>query len=170
MPFNLRDAMTRRAAGQSVDAKAESVCTNAAIRRAARRLGNLYDSVLTPCELRGTQYSLLVQVQRSGRPTMRELADALVMDLSALGHTLKPLARDGFLELVPDEQDGRSRRVVLTRAGTAKLKAARALWAKAQAGFDLAFGAKKAAQLRTALDFISSPDFLAQMSAAMHSQ
>jgi DNA-binding MarR family transcriptional regulator len=162
--------MTKQAAAERGEGKVESVCTNTAIRRAARRLGNLYDNVLTPCELRATQYSLLVQVQRSGRPTMRELAEALVMDLSALGHTLKPLARDGFLELVPDEQDGRSRRVVLTRAGTAKLKVARALWAQAQAGFDLAFGAQKATQLRTALDFIASPDFLAQMSAAMHSQ
>jgi DNA-binding MarR family transcriptional regulator len=38
----------------------------------------------------------------------------MIMDLSALGHTLKPLTRDGYVETVADRQD---RRIRLTKAG-----------------------------------------------------
>ncbi len=150
-------------AGPNPDQIFDSICTNAALRRATRRLGNLYDDTLTPCGLRATQYSLLVQVERLGGPTMRALSNALVMDLSALSHTLKPLVRDGLLVLLPDPLDRRSRRVNLSAAGCAKLQQARALWQQAQHGFDSAFGAKKAAALRATLDLIASPAFAARM-------
>ena len=48
-------------------------------------------------------------------PTLRELAEAIVMDLSALGHTLKPLIRDGYVALVPDKNDGRVKHATLTK-------------------------------------------------------
>lgn len=134
-------------------------CTNAAIRRASRRLGQLYAEVLAPSSLRNTQYTLLAQIKLLGEPTLRQLADAMVMDLSALGHTLKPLERDGFLSLVPDEADRRAKRTRLTPKGLAKLGEATALWHKAQSRFDAEFGAKKSAALRQALDLISSQDF-----------
>jgi DNA-binding MarR family transcriptional regulator len=49
---------------------------------------------------------------------MGEIAGALIMDLSALGHTLKPLIRDGYVETVADKDDHRIR---LTKAGEKKL-------------------------------------------------
>jgi DNA-binding MarR family transcriptional regulator len=147
-----------------------SICTNAALRRAARRIGQFYDDALAPAALRGTQYSLLVQVDRLGRPTMRQLADELVMDLSALGHTLKPLVRDGFVDLVPDELDRRSRRVGLTEQGAAKLKQARALWKKMQKRFDGAFGKTDATQLHATLDLIASAGFARRLGAASPSR
>ena len=72
-----------------------SFCNNAVLRRAMRQMGQLYDDVLAPCGLRGPQYGLMVQSRFMQGPTMREMAQALVMDLSALGHSLKPLVRDG---------------------------------------------------------------------------
>ena len=51
------------------------------------------------------------------RPTLRDLANDIVMDLSALGHTLKPLIRDGYVALVPDKEDGRLKHATLTNAG-----------------------------------------------------
>src|SRR5271155_5207599 len=98
-----------------------SVCVNAAIRRAARRMGQIYDDAFESCGLRATQYSLLSQVDRVGTPTMRVLADHLVMGLSAVGHSLKPVIRDWPGELGVDEEDRRSRRVHLTKDGRAKL-------------------------------------------------
>lgn len=135
------------------------LCTNAAIRRAARRLGRLYDDALAPSGLRGAQFSLLTQIGYLGQPTLRQLADALVMDLSALGHTLKPLERDGLVALVPDENDRRAKRARLTRKGLAKQKEAVPLWQAAQASFDAEFGARRSADLRKALDLISSDGF-----------
>jgi hypothetical protein len=42
----------------------ELVCTNTALRRAARRLGNLYDDALAPLDLKATQLSLLAEIDR----------------------------------------------------------------------------------------------------------
>jgi len=137
-----------------------SVCTNAALRRATRRLGQLYDDALAPCGLRATQYSILSHIDRAGgKPQVGKLAEAMVMDLSAMGHTLRALAREGLVEVVPDPDDRRSRRVSLTRTGRARLAKARPLWGEAHRRFEQAFGPAEAAQLRRILDTIAAPEF-----------
>jgi DNA-binding MarR family transcriptional regulator len=137
----------------------DSVCSNGAMRRATRRLGQLYDDAIAPSGLKATQLALLNQIKRLDEPTLRVLADDLVMDLSALGHTLKPLVRDGLVELVADVTDRRAKRVTLTAAGVAKLRMGLRLWRTANGRFERVFGAENAAQLRNALDWIASPEF-----------
>lgn len=134
-------------------------CSNSAVRRAARQLGQLYDDAMGDTGLKGTQFSLMSQIARSGEPTLKRLAEIMVMDLSALGHTLKPLLRDGFVELIPDEKDRRVKRVRLTDAGAAKQRELTARWTVAQDHFDKAFGKEKSEELRRTLAFISSPEF-----------
>ncbi|CAN5180980.1 hypothetical protein BH10PSE17_BH10PSE17_06210 [soil metagenome] len=129
------------------------------MRKATRRVTQLYDSVLAPCGLRASQRSILLHVDRAGTPTMTELAYAMVLDRSALAHNLKPLERDGFVVQVRDEVDGRSRRVHLTPAGRAKLLESNRLWKKAQSRFETAYGAERAAALRHALADIFSDQF-----------
>jgi len=134
-------------------------CTNSAVRRAARQLGQLYDDAMGDTGLKGTQFSLLSQIAALGNPTQKALAEAMVMDLSALGHTLKPLIRDGLVTLVPDENDGRARRVLLTPEGHTQRDKMLALWREAQGRFDKAFGKEQSAELRRALAIIASADF-----------
>ncbi|CAN7254952.1 MULTISPECIES: MarR family winged helix-turn-helix transcriptional regulator [Ensifer] len=134
-------------------------CTNSALKRASRQLGQLYEDVLAPSGLRGTQYSLLSQIAHSKNASLRTLADLLVMDLSALGHTLKPLIRDGYVELVPDASDRRVKRVQLTPFGAKKQRETTDLWRKAQARFDNALGKQEAEALRRALNGISEASF-----------
>lgn len=134
-------------------------CSNAALRKATRNIGQLYDEVLAPSGLRTTQHSLLVTVRALGTPTMGQLAETLVMDLSGLGHTLKPLARDGYLRLVPDETDRRVRRVVLTELGVAKLEQTIPLWQDAQRRFEAAFGRERTEALRDILAALATPGF-----------
>jgi DNA-binding MarR family transcriptional regulator len=136
-----------------------TICSNAALRRASRRVGQLYDDVLESSGLRATQYSLLSQIARSDGASMGALAATMVMDRSALGHTLAPLTRAGLVELVADSKDRRSKRVVLTEVGQARLEAARPLWRNAQARFDTAFGGQEAAELRFVLARIGSAEF-----------
>ncbi|WP_117194255.1 MarR family winged helix-turn-helix transcriptional regulator [Rhizobium terrae] len=140
-------------------------CSNSAVRRAARQLGRLYDDAMGDTGLKGTQFSLLSQIWRSGEPTLKNLAEAMVMDLSALGHTLKPLLRDGFVELVPDEKDRRVKRVRLTEAGEAIQRELTSRWQAAQSRFDAAFGKEKSEELRRMLAFISSPEFAERFTA-----
>jgi DNA-binding MarR family transcriptional regulator len=136
-----------------------SLCNNAALRRAARRLGQLYDDVLTPSGLRATQHALLTQIEVMGSPALGELAEIMVMDAAALSHTLRPLARDRLVAFVVDDSDRRKRRIVLTKAGKARLKQSTKLWCIAQARFERLFGAEKAAALRDVLVGLAAPGF-----------
>lgn len=136
-------------------------CSNTAIRRAARQLGQLYDDCMGDSGLKGTQFALLSQIAASGEPALKQLAEAMVMDLSALGHTLKPLIRDGYVELMPDAEDRRIKRARLTAFGRTTQQALLANWRNAQGRFDRVFGMEKSEDIRKALAVISSPEFAA---------
>ena len=134
-------------------------CNGTAMRKAMRRVSQIYDAALAPCGLRSTQRSILVTIARAGAPTMGELAGSLVLDRSALAHNLKPLEREGLIEIVADEQDRRSRLVRLTQAGRKKLARSLPFWEEAQRRFEGAFGERRAKELRATLDYIASQDF-----------
>lgn len=137
----------------------QSICNNAAAKRAARRLGGFYDEILAPCKLRGTQYSLLQQIARLGSPSMTDLASALVLDRSALSHTLRPLERDGLIELLFHRLDRRVRLVALTDSGKKKLDDCHVFWMKAQRRFEAAYGSERAEDLRRTMDVLASLEF-----------
>jgi len=136
-------------------------CTNSAIRRAARQLGQLYEDAMGDTGLKGTQFSLMSQIRQDGQPSLKTLSEEMRMDLSALGHTVKPLIRDGFVETIADPDDRRVRRVRLTAMGESKQAEMAERWRVAQERFDRLFGTEKSAAMREALAFISSPEFAA---------
>ena len=142
------------------------LCNSTALRKATRRLSQLYDDVLAPSGLRSTQHSLMSQIERTGDLTVSELAEALVMDCSALTHTLKLLERDGLVARVPNPKDGRSRLVTLTKVGRAKLASSKRLWSHAQRRFEAAYGPDHARTLRHALATIASETFVDAFSDA----
>lgn len=135
------------------------ICNGAALRKATRRVTQLYDAALAPCGITVSQRSVLVHIQRAGVPTMTELAHAMVLDRSALAHNIKPLERDGYLVQRRDAVDGRSRRIELTPLGQSKLAESNVLWRDAQNRFERAYGARRAADLRAALADIFSDGF-----------
>jgi DNA-binding MarR family transcriptional regulator len=145
-------------------------CTNTALRRAARRLGNLYDDALAPSGLKATQVGLLSEIQKLAAanggqaPTLQDLAAKLAIQISALTHALRPLVRDGFIELQPDEQDRRTKRGALTAAGEARLGEALEHWAAANQRVEEVLGPDSAATLRALADQVASDEFLAAYS------
>jgi DNA-binding MarR family transcriptional regulator len=136
-------------------------CNCTALRKASRRISQLYDTALGPSGLKTTQRAILAQIRRSEPTTVGELAEALVMDSGALAHTLKPLERDGLVTVVVDPRDRRNRLITLTRQGRLRLSETDALWAKAQRGFEAAFGGANSKALREGLSFLISDDFAA---------
>ena len=143
-------------------------CTHAALRRAARRLGNLYDDALAPLGLKATQVDLLAEIERLTRgegehPTLQDLAVKLAIQISAVTHALRPLIRDGLVQLRPDELDRRAKRAALTRMGATRLQEAFVHWAKANQRVEDALG-KDAATLRLLAHRIASEEFLAAYS------
>jgi DNA-binding MarR family transcriptional regulator len=135
------------------------LCNGTALRMATRRVSQLYDAIFAPCGLRSTQWSILAHIGRVEKQSIGEMANALVLDRSALAHNLKPLERDGLIQSVADENDKRARLVILTKAGRAKVEEATPLWERAQCQFERVFGAKKAKELRDSLEVISSEEF-----------
>src|SRR6185312_14806499 len=95
-------------------------CTCGSLRKASRRVSQFYDLALAPVGIKSTQFSILSEVERGstrGSVTMCELATAMVMDRSTLGHNLRPLQRDDLVALRLSPLDRRKRYVELTRKG-----------------------------------------------------
>ena len=130
-----------------------SQCNAGAAKRAARRLSLMYDTVLAPTGLKSSQYGILSELNSRGAdlPTVRELADELVMDRSTLGQNLRPLERDELITLLTDPKDRRIRLIALTKLGIAKFNEAAKYWRIAQDRFEATFGPDEAADLRSVL-------------------
>src|SRR5882762_5010914 len=149
MPLNGARKILQREA-----APARSACTCGSLRKASRRVSQFYDSALAPVGIKSTQFSILAEVDRrslEGPVTMCELATAMVMDRSTLGHNLKPLERDVLVTLRLSDDDRRKRYVELTKKGRLLLRKSRRLWQRAEGRFETIFGKESAAQLRTVL-------------------
>ncbi len=90
----------------------------------AQELRTLMDQRLLPSELTTQQAALLTMIETAGHaPTMTKAARALAMSHQNVKQLAVALERKGFLEIVPDEQDARSKRMQTT-------KKHRRFWAK----------------------------------------
>ena len=125
-------------------------CHCLAVRQAARYVTQIYDRYLAEAGLRATQYAVLAVLDRTGPLAVNELARHLVMDRTATGRALRPLERAGLVHIGAG-RDARTRALSLTEAGSARLRAARALWSRAQAAFEAEYGAVEADALRLSL-------------------
>ena len=137
-----------------------SRCDCTALRKASRRISQLYDAALAPSGLKITQRAILAQIRRYEPTTVGSLAQGLVMDAGALAHTLKPLERDGLVSIDVDREDRRNRVLRLTAAGCTRLAESEILWESAQRGFEAAFGRVKSEALREAMRFLVSDEFV----------
>jgi DNA-binding MarR family transcriptional regulator len=148
MPLNSRTASDTAAP------PAGNACTCGSLRKASRRISQFYDAALAPLGIKSTQFSILSEVARGssdGPVTMCELATAMVMDRSTLGHNLKPLERDDLVLLRLSKLDRRKRYVELTKKGRSTLQKSRRLWRQAEGRFEKIFGKEPAAELRAVL-------------------
>ena len=126
-------------------------CTCFRLRRASRRMTQVYDAHLAACGLTLTQYSLLANLGRLQSPGMHELAEAIGMDRTSLTRTLKPLMAQGLIA-VAGGADRRRKRLTLTAAGEARRAAARPLWQAAQDAVEQRLGPAMVAELHRLLD------------------
>jgi DNA-binding MarR family transcriptional regulator len=160
---------SEKAYGDEAMAIVEQVaCTNTALRRASRRLGQLYDEAFAPIGLRGTQVSLLTQIDamtgasKPGDklgPTLQDLAGELALRVSGITHALSPLIRDGLVELLQDPADARTKHASLTTKGRARLRKAVEHWAIANQHVEKVMGSVNTAKLRELADRISVETF-----------
>jgi DNA-binding MarR family transcriptional regulator len=108
-----------------------NLCTCANIRKAARVVTQMYDTALQETGLKSGQLSLLATLSKQGELPVTVLADILVMDRTTLTRNLKPLVRDGLINITTEE-DQRVRVVGLSKKGVKQFDDAYPLWVKVQ--------------------------------------
>jgi DNA-binding MarR family transcriptional regulator len=80
-----------------------------AISLAARNVTRFYDACLAPVGITASQFTLLGYLKQQRPMRISRLAEILSMDRTTLGHNLRPLERDGLLEIVRSDEDRRAR-------------------------------------------------------------
>lgn len=111
--------------------EAGRACACANLRKSARAVTQVFDESLAPSGLRATQFTLLVSSRLSGETPVSELAGEMATDRTTLSRNLKPLVREGLLEVRPGD-DGRTRLVRVTPEGERAIADAYPLWQRAQ--------------------------------------
>ncbi len=91
-------------------------CTCANMRKASRVVTQSFDAALRLAGLKATQFTLLATLSKRGDLPLTRLAEALVMDRTALTRNLKPLVGKGNVR-ADRHEDQRVRRISLTDAG-----------------------------------------------------
>ncbi|MGH8053489.1 MAG: MarR family winged helix-turn-helix transcriptional regulator [Stenotrophomonas sp.] len=132
---------------------APSPCTCFQLRRAARRVSQVYDHHLAAADLSLNAYSILRRA-REPRP-LGALADALGMDRTTLTRNIKPLIESGLLQSQTGD-DPRQREVRITAAGKRRLQKALPLWQQAQDEIEAVFGSKPVAGLNQQLEALNN--------------
>lgn len=135
----------------------QCLCLHA--QRAARVVARRFDEALRPLGLKSGQFSLLMSLNRPHPPTLGSVSELLAMDRTTLTANLKPLERDGLIEVRPDEKDRRARRLVLTEKGQSLLVSAVPVWARTHRAIESALAAGVPDRLRADLvALLSAPE------------
>lgn len=118
----------------TIEVRDNCLCLHA--QRAARALARRFDDAMRPLGLRSGQYSLLMSLNRPEPPALGAVAQLLAMDRTTLTAALKPLERDGLVEVIVGPEDRRGRLLVLTDAGRKRLAAAVPIWRDTHAAIE----------------------------------
>jgi DNA-binding MarR family transcriptional regulator len=125
-------------------------CVCSQVRRLARKLSSLYDTLLSPEDLTITQYSLLVNIERAGQLSHLVLAEKVGMERTTLTRNLRPLTRAKWVAAATGK-DRRQHLLQLTAAGRRKLVRSLPLWEEAQRQFLSQIGSESMQELRALL-------------------
>ena len=125
-------------------------CACSQVRRLARKLSSLYDTLLSPQSLTITQYSLLANIERAGQLSHTVLAEKVGMERTTLTRNLRPLTRAKWVAAATG-QDRRQHLLQLTAAGRRKLVRSLPLWEEAQRQFLSQIGTESLQELRALL-------------------
>ena len=125
-------------------------CVCSQVRRLARKLSSLYDTLLSPEDLTITQYSLLVSIERAGQLSHLVLAEKVGMERTTLTRNLRPLTRAKWIATASGS-DRRQHLLQLTAAGRRKLIRSLPLWEEAQRKFLSQIGSESLQELRALL-------------------
>lgn len=115
-----------------VTTEAAPPCLYLRLRMASKRLLTMYEAELAESGVSMAQFGLLAGIAEEPDLLMSRLAEKRELSPSTLTRTLRPMQDAGWIEVIADPDNGRVRRLRLTKAGRARFKAAYASWKRAQ--------------------------------------
>lgn len=107
-------------------------CVSNNLHQTARAVTRIYGEELRPTGIKRSQFSILGYLFRFGELRLTELADILFMDRTTLTRNLKPLQKQGLIEIKTDPADRRAKLLSITTEGRTRFKEALGYWRKAQ--------------------------------------
>ena len=126
--------------GEDVINEISRNCLLTRTRRISRVLTGIYDRELRPFGINSPQFTLLVVIFRLGSASRAEIGRYNHQDRSTLTRNLQLILSGGWVEEMEQEADGRSRPIVLTKAGKKLLYRAAPAWRTAQAQAKVVLG------------------------------
>ncbi len=131
--------------------KRSQLCYCINVRRAANRITDFYDSLLTPFGISINQFCILNNLSLMSGCGTGELADQLQLEKSTLVRSLKPLQQAGYIEDT-SAPGSRARQLRLTDAGEKLLAEAKPSWEEAQKRIKAKFGSEEIKRLMQLLN------------------
>lgn len=130
------------------------VCLNFNVRKASRVLARAYDEAFAHCDLKSTQFPILVVLHNLGAVPLQKLALLLDIERTTLIRNLKPLKRRGLVETKTG--DGRRVQLVaITDVGEELLQEAMPGWAKLQEKLLAGLGGARVEELLATLKVLA---------------
>jgi len=108
-----------------------AACTCFNTRKLSRVITHVFDEAFKKIGFRGTQFTPLIMIFARGPVTVNKLSEYLVMDRTTLGRNLKPLERDGLIQ-IKQGLDKREKLISITDKGKKLLTKAFPVWQETQ--------------------------------------
>ena len=109
----------------SIDVIART-CIAARMRLLNRVVTNFYDDALRPFGLKISQVNILIATGKLGEARPGQVCEILQLDTSTLSRNVERMRTNGWIEIVPDEQDARMQTFRLTAQGRRLIELCRA--------------------------------------------
>ncbi len=123
-----------------------SKCLLTRTRSLSRVITSIYDQEMRPFGVNASQFSMLVSIAKMGKASRAELGRANHLERSTSTRNLQLMLDDGWAEEIATEK-GRSRPIVLSKAGRELLHSAMPAWRAAQATAERLLGEEGAGSL-----------------------
>src|ERR1051326_7701767 len=109
---------------QAMIDKIAGECVAVRLRMLNRVITNIYDNALRPLGLKVSQMNILVAAAKMATARPLDVCEYLHLDVSTLSRNVERMKARGWLEVVPDDEDGRTQPFQLTAKGRKLLEKA----------------------------------------------
>jgi DNA-binding MarR family transcriptional regulator len=123
--------MTSKQPTSPIDAMAQE-CIAVRMRLLNRVISNIYDDALRPLGVKVSQMNILVAAAKLGTARPAVVCEVLQLDTSTLSRNVERMVASGWLEIVPDDNDGRTQPFKVSTKGKRMIEQAFPVWQKAQ--------------------------------------